>query len=62
MPYTHDMYLQLRALAKIHRVRKDRTRQLNIVPDVDPVLAKWFGYPTHPVYAVGRCYYLEDDE
>lgn len=62
MEYTQEMYRQLRALAKEHRIRADRNRQLNIVPDVDPGIAYWFGYPTHPVYATGRVHYLEDDE
>lgn len=70
MTYPHELstYLKSWVARRQNRKKKEATFQpdtgpVNVVRnDIDPHIAKWFGYPQHPVYLTGRVNYLTDDE
>jgi hypothetical protein len=62
-PYTDKLRKKLAAYAQRHKGAQkilDRTRPLSAPrADIDPVMARWFGYPTATVFLTGRVHLME---
>src|SRR5262249_15354156 len=58
-PYSQDMRRTLAAIAQ-NRKKFDRTvAVVTPVAGIEPELARWFGYPTAPVYLTGRVFLMK---
>lgn len=67
-PAELSTYLKAWVARRQNRRKKEAAFQPDTGPvntvcsSMDPNIAKWFGYPQHPVYLTGRVHYLPDDE